>query len=770
VRQREKYTRKEFNDEEWTVVVPRRRRDGRYGKGKEDGKARVISFYFTNFPDEVSLHELRHRFTRIGEVVDIFIPGKKNKYGKFFGFVRFKGIEETTAAEERMREIWFGTYKMWANVARFAKEGGNHKEHGQKRLTSDGRNRESVIKSRRQIDATEKPRNYGRDRNINKTGNMSYADAVGRQARKNGEGKQNVDINKSQKNHEEKREWNGTSFETAEEDRDWAKRGLVGVVNHVDEVPLLQQKILDVGITTVKIIPMGGKKVFIQPLEDEDLRDLIKDAEEFFNHWFIKIKDWNPKETSTDRTIWLRLYGVPVHAWRENFFKKVLEFTGEVIVLDEDTCKKRRLDYARVLIRTSVPSLINQVEKVKIDNDFFVVRMLEEVNVNFCPIKVVENQISQQSEDEESNRQWWITQNVEEEEEGEVNSQNLEREYSTFNENWEEGKNMVSGGAITEFQEKAFNSVIPKKVQQSVVGDRERKDNHASTIKEGSHATSKESLFLENIGLVFTGIVGSVIRPNMEVFNLENLGNGSENLIRVHNVQQQSSPNHQTFPNQTQQQCIVFHHIQRNTDQQENNSNQQYFSDCDSGTGERHQNQSFDCQQQQSSDYSIMEGPQLQNRPLYAEESLASEQPVEKTHKMDELKRRRRRRPIPKLKDLARAKAKKMRKKKRKQERKTAASNGSEEISDSSNQVNTSSNSSCSKEISEWRKWVLLHEEPGELASNVWEFGRKEGITFSGDEGGVVKELEGIEIRDREKMVANNSKCNQGAESNKCGL
>jgi hypothetical protein len=110
--EREKYTRKEFNDEEWTVVVPRRRRDGRYGKGKEDGKARVISFYFTNFPDEVSLHELRHRFTRIGEVVDIFIPGKKNKYGKFFGFVRFKGIEETTAAEERMREIWFGTYKM----------------------------------------------------------------------------------------------------------------------------------------------------------------------------------------------------------------------------------------------------------------------------------------------------------------------------------------------------------------------------------------------------------------------------------------------------------------------------------------------------------------------------------------------------------------------------------------------------------------------------------------------------------------------------------
>ncbi|MCI10626.1 hypothetical protein A2U01_0031720, partial [Trifolium medium] len=39
-----------------------------------------------------------------------------------------------------------------------------------------------------------------------------------------------------------------------------------------------------------------------------------------------------------DRAVWVRVYGVPVHAWREEFFKQILEYVGEVIVPDEDTC------------------------------------------------------------------------------------------------------------------------------------------------------------------------------------------------------------------------------------------------------------------------------------------------------------------------------------------------------------------------------------------------------------------------------------------------
>ncbi|MCI13931.1 hypothetical protein A2U01_0035054, partial [Trifolium medium] len=166
--------------------------------------------------DEVTLQEIRHRFTRIGEVVDIFISGKKNKYGKFFGFVRFKGIAETKVVEDKMKEIWFGTYKMWANVARFAKKGGEHNEHGGKRPTSDGRIKESLKRPMKHNEASGKTRYIGWDRT--KSGNMSYADDAGGQAGKNREGHRNSDTNILQKTREEKREWRGLSFETSEED------------------------------------------------------------------------------------------------------------------------------------------------------------------------------------------------------------------------------------------------------------------------------------------------------------------------------------------------------------------------------------------------------------------------------------------------------------------------------------------------------------------------------------------------------------------------
>jgi hypothetical protein len=535
---RENGNRKVFSDEEWTVVTSRRRRGGRDGKGKTDGKTQVNSFYFTNFPDEVTLQELRHRFSRIGEVVNIFIPGKKNKQGKFFGFVRFKGIEDTKDTEERMRDIWFGSYKLWANVARFTKEGGFQNELGGKRHTLDGRNKETEIKRLKHNEAPVRSRKIGWDRT--KVGNLSYAEAAGRKA--DGAGRQEVTVvegyqcvleNNTKEKQVESREWRGLSFETVEEDRVWARKGLIGMVKNIDEVPLIQQKILDVGITTVKIIPMGGKKVFIQPLEDEDLWDLVKDAEEFY--WFVNIKEWNPKEISSDRSIWIRVYGVPVHAWRENFFKRILECTGEVIVLDDDTLKKRRFDYARVLIRTSALSFINQVEKVKIDEDFFVVRLLEEVS--FYPTRIAEKQSLQQVEDEESNSQWWINHNVEEEEEGEMNSQNLEREYCAFNEMWEEGKNDESGGANGKVQEKSLIPASPKKAAHSAIGVRERKENSPSTTQMGPHYATKDNFILDSTGVLFTGVLGPIKRPIREVHEVTGSGSGPGIMTQKNQVE-----------------------------------------------------------------------------------------------------------------------------------------------------------------------------------------------------------------------------------------
>nr|GEW46201.1 nucleotide-binding alpha-beta plait domain-containing protein [Tanacetum cinerariifolium] len=56
---------------------------------KEDDVAKIsTSVYITNFPESVSAKELFHAYKQYGHVVDSFIPTKRSKNGKRFGFVR----------------------------------------------------------------------------------------------------------------------------------------------------------------------------------------------------------------------------------------------------------------------------------------------------------------------------------------------------------------------------------------------------------------------------------------------------------------------------------------------------------------------------------------------------------------------------------------------------------------------------------------------------------------------------------------------------------
>jgi RNA recognition motif-containing protein len=241
---------------EWTMVVPRRRRHrDRKAEDNMDKKVSSTTIYFTNFPDEVHLQELIYRFSKFGDIEDIYIPEKRNKSGKHFGFVRFRGAEDMKLIEAKMKELWFGTYKLWANIARFEK----NDERGRTQNRENREERKIIMKEGGIVKASKT------NQENRKVESMSYAEAAG------GKAARMTEQDNQFRQREKQKEWTGISYESVEEDRSWAKKGLVGIVNHPQEVQMLQQKILDVGISTIRIIPMGGRKVFIQPTEDEDL-------------------------------------------------------------------------------------------------------------------------------------------------------------------------------------------------------------------------------------------------------------------------------------------------------------------------------------------------------------------------------------------------------------------------------------------------------------------------------------------------------------------
>ncbi|GKB25179.1 RNA-directed DNA polymerase, eukaryota [Tanacetum coccineum] len=87
---------------------------------KEDDVAKIsTSIFITNFPDSCSAKELFHACKQYGHVVDSFIPSKRSKNSKRFGFVRFINIFNEERLVNNLCTVWIDRFKLHANIARF---------------------------------------------------------------------------------------------------------------------------------------------------------------------------------------------------------------------------------------------------------------------------------------------------------------------------------------------------------------------------------------------------------------------------------------------------------------------------------------------------------------------------------------------------------------------------------------------------------------------------------------------------------------------------
>jgi len=74
----------------------------------------------------------------------------------------------------------------------------------------------------------------------------------------------------------------------------------------------------------------------------------------------------------------VRAYGVPVHAWNDDFFKLCVMGAGRFIRSDECTVDKARLDFARILISTHLIEIVNSTADIVIDGCTYGIKLVEE--------------------------------------------------------------------------------------------------------------------------------------------------------------------------------------------------------------------------------------------------------------------------------------------------------------------------------------------------------------------------------------------------------
>ncbi|MCI48795.1 hypothetical protein A2U01_0070038, partial [Trifolium medium] len=81
---------------------------------------------------------------------------------------------------------------------------------------------------------------------------------------------------------------------------------------------------------------------------------------------------------SESRVIWIQIYGIPLHAWEECSFKSVAGRFGVFLDFDDATMAKKRLDVARLKLRTVRRGMIDTILHLKVLGISYDVWVVEE--------------------------------------------------------------------------------------------------------------------------------------------------------------------------------------------------------------------------------------------------------------------------------------------------------------------------------------------------------------------------------------------------------
>ncbi|GAU50621.1 hypothetical protein TSUD_410220 [Trifolium subterraneum] len=167
-------------------------------------------------------------------------------------------------------------------------------------------------------------------------------------------------------------------YQTKSDDVQWAHNGLVATIINGEAIHVVQNRITDAGFNDIVITPMGADKVFVRSSEGVDVLSIVSNAEEFFKLVFSNWVCWDKDVSPYHRGAWVRLYGVPLHAWNVNFFKLCVLDCGRFLRVDNCSADRDKLDFARVLIATPNLDIIKREERVLVDGVVVEIKIVEE--------------------------------------------------------------------------------------------------------------------------------------------------------------------------------------------------------------------------------------------------------------------------------------------------------------------------------------------------------------------------------------------------------
>ncbi|GKV13309.1 hypothetical protein SLEP1_g24337 [Rubroshorea leprosula] len=403
------------------------------------------TFFFYNFPENCEEKELWFSFQRCGKVLDVYVPKKRDKWGKRFGFLRMLGVQNDNQMVRRLNDIWFGSYKLRVKIAEERsnvnvkdKVMGDRKQHREDRRVQPGQSYAQVVKGKTQSFQCLPDRTgslEGEDRGIIQ---MEKESGLARHQNRKEEvascdtlaGKKCMTENRMGEPQKEIME-----FTPEQEENQWLEGGLVAVVKSLSIVKDVQQRIdVDGGLITIS--PLGGRRVLLSEHEPGSLLEFMNHNKELCALWFEDIQSWDKQVQDRSRMAWLRINGIPLKAWSDRCFKMIGESVGEVVKIHEDTSSKSILCDGRILVICLAEQKISKQIALKVEGKWYEIQVVEEEwrsdpdwwlsDVDRRSMSVTDSEFSSEQSDEKD--QEWINLDICGEEDVSIDEEQLMKE------------------------------------------------------------------------------------------------------------------------------------------------------------------------------------------------------------------------------------------------------------------------------------------------------------------------------------------------------
>lgn len=309
----------------------------------------IQSFYFTRFPEEMGEKDMWLKFKKWRDLREVFIARHRNRNGRRYDFVCFKGVEDVKLLERQLDNMVIGGLKLHANLLKHGRERTTDKKANSEVQSKVGMNRSRACVDGQEHNRNDAVLNIGDVRMFNQhthqwTKPRSYANVLATGIRNVG-----------------KREIQGQKYQTLTTSHSSLQLNIpmeqvkrfsntwVGRLRKLSAFDKLEDEFMWEAGPEVKPKYLGDDMVLLVGLNDTRAEELCNAEEDKGISLFHSLEKWNPGLRTGYRLVWILCWGVPLHAWDINNISKIAAVVGEV---DDDAEELRKLDRARVLIKT----------------------------------------------------------------------------------------------------------------------------------------------------------------------------------------------------------------------------------------------------------------------------------------------------------------------------------------------------------------------------------------------------------------------------------